>query len=129
MNSKAEQSAGAGRAGDIPKLLLAAVVLIAGIVQYYYAAQLPHAVRVVLVVLAVAASLGIAAFTLPGRGVREFLHESQFEMRKVTWPTREQTLRTTLVVAAVVVAIALILGLIDWALKLLILDWLLKLGK
>ena len=129
MNSKAEQQAGAFGGADIAKLLLALAVVLAGIGLYYFAPALPHALRILGVFAAVIASLAIAAFTAPGRHTREFLRESQFEMRKVTWPTREETLRTTLIVAVVVVIIALVLGVIDVVLKALILDWLLKLGK
>jgi len=43
------------------------------------------------------------------------------------WPTREETIRTTLVVILVVVLLCIVLGLIDIILKSVILDWLLKL--
>jgi preprotein translocase subunit SecE len=59
--------------------------------------------------------------------VRDYLRETQFEMRKVVWPTREETIRTTLVVILVVVLLSIVLGLIDIILKSVILDWLLKL--
>jgi len=48
-------------------------------------------------------------------------------MRKVVWPTREETIRTTLVVILVVVVLSIVLGLIDILLKWAILDHLLKL--
>ena len=129
MNSKAEQQAGAFGGADIAKLLLALVVLLAGIGLYYFAPALPHALRILGVFAAVIVAVAIAAFTELGRAMRGFLRESQFEMRKVTWPTRDETVRTTLVVAFVVVVVAILLGIIDYVLKSLILDWLLKLGK
>src|SRR5579875_3607460 len=122
MNAKVE-TAGPGRALDVVKLVLAALVLAAGIAGYYYLADLASSWRM-LVVLAGA----IAAFTAPGRTVREFLRETQFEMRKVVWPTREETARTTIVVIVVVIALSVILGLIDVLLKWAILDHLLKIG-
>ncbi|MGB6145195.1 MAG: preprotein translocase subunit SecE, partial [Rhodanobacter sp.] len=63
-----------------------------------------------------------------GRRVRNFLAESQFEMRKVVWPTRDETIKTTGVILLVVIVLSLLLGLIDLILKSVILDWLLKLG-
>jgi preprotein translocase subunit SecE len=79
--------------------------------------------------VAVAAALGIAALTAPGRRARNFLAESQFEMRKVVWPTRDETIKTTGIIIAVVIVLSLLLGLIDLILKSVVLDWLLKLGS
>ena len=58
----------------------------------------------------------IAAFTGPGRAFSGFMSETRFELRKVTWPTRQETMQTTLVVMVVVVIISIILWLIDMAL-------------
>jgi preprotein translocase subunit SecE len=46
--------------------------------------------------------------------IRRYLRESRIELKKVTWPTREQTVNLTLVVVVVCVVIALFLGGIDW---------------
>ena len=61
--------------------------------------------------------LGGALFmaTMKGATLREFMRESGFELRKVVWPTRQQAMRTTWVVAAVVVAFSLLLFAFDWA--------------
>ncbi|MDE1884619.1 MAG: preprotein translocase subunit SecE, partial [Xanthomonadaceae bacterium] len=67
--------------------------------------------------------------TYSGRQLKEFLSESVFEMRKVVWPTRQETIQTTIVIMVVVVVLALLLGLIDLILKWAILDHLLNLGK
>jgi preprotein translocase subunit SecE len=127
MNTKAEQARGMG-AADAAKLLLAAIVLVAGIVGFYYYGQAPQLVRVVGVLAAIVISGAIGAFTGPGRKLRHFLSESQFELRKVVWPTKEETLKTTGVIIVVVIILSLLLGLIDWLLKTIVLDWLLKLG-
>ena len=129
MNTKVDQHAGGAKAVDIAKLVLALLVLVAGIAAYYLLGHVAHSLRILGVFAAVIVAIAIAAFTEPGRAMRGFLRESQFEMRKVTWPTRDETVRTTLVVAGVVVIVAILLGIIDYLLKSLILDWLLKLGK
>ncbi|BBD80684.1 preprotein translocase subunit SecE [Aerosticca soli] len=129
MNTKAEQPKGAGGA-DTAKLVLAFLVLAAGIFAYSWLGsgdRLSPAVRMLIVLVALVASLGIAAFTAVGRRVRGFLIESQYELRKVVWPTREETLKTTGVIIVVVVILSLLLGLIDLVLKAVVLDWLLKL--
>ena len=41
-----------------------------------------------------------------------YFQETQTELRKVTWPTREETLRLTLIVFAFTVAATIFLGLI-----------------
>ena len=43
-----------------------------------------------------------------------YLRDSRIELKKVSWPTREQTINLTVVVCVVCVAIALFLGGLDW---------------
>ena len=47
--------------------------------------------------------------TEPGRNLWNFLQDAQVEVRKVVWPTRQETTQTTLLVIAVVILAALIL--------------------
>ena len=63
--------------------------------------------------------LGAVVFlgTAKGRETREFLVESRFELRKVVWPTRQEALRMTWVVAIVVVILSLLLGGFDWVIQ------------
>src|SRR6202051_2897105 len=104
MNTKAEQSKGRSGA-DIGKLVLAVLVLAAGVVGYTYLGDIGAAspVRLITILVAVIVGLAIAAFTGPGRRVRHFLAESQFEMRKVVWPTGDETIKTTGIIIAVVI--------------------------
>jgi preprotein translocase SecE subunit len=46
--------------------------------------------------------------------IRRYFRESRIELRKVTWPTREQTVNLTAVVVVVCVALALFLGGLDY---------------
>jgi preprotein translocase subunit SecE len=130
MNTKAEQSRGTSGA-DIGMLVLAVLVLAAGIVGYTYLGNIGASspLRLITVLAALIVSLAIAAFTGPGRRARHFLSESQFELRKVVWPTRDETIKITGVVIAVVIVLSLLLGLIDLILKTVVFDWLLKLGS
>jgi len=131
MNTKAEQPKSVN-AADVGKLVLAVLVLAGGIFAYSWFsndASIPASVRLIGVLVALVASLAIAATTALGRRVRGFLGESQFEMRKVVWPTRDETLKTTGIIIVVVIVLSLLLGLIDLILKSVVLDWLLKLGS
>jgi preprotein translocase subunit SecE len=128
--TKAEQSRGTN-AADLGKLILAMLVLAAGIFAYSWYGRdgsIPASVRMLGVLAALIVALAIAAFTALGRRVRNFIAESQFEMRKVVWPTRDETIKTTGIIIVVVIILSLLLGLIDLILKSVILDWLLKLG-
>ncbi len=62
--------------------------------------------------------------TVKGAQTREFLGESRFELRKVVWPTRQETTRTTWVVIAVVILMSLLLAgfdvVIQWGVKALL---------
>ena len=91
--------------------------------------SVPQSVLLVGVIAAIVISLAIAAFTAPGRKLKGFVVESQFELRKVVWPTRDETVKTTAIIILVVIVLSLLLGLIDLILKSVVLDWLLKLGS
>src|SRR5258708_3188832 len=52
-------------------------------------------------------------------GVR-FIRESQVELTKVTWPTREQTINLTIGVIAVCVIVGVFLGAVDYVFQYLI---------
>ena len=126
MNAKVVKASADGL--DTVKLVAAAALLVAAIVAYYYFSTWNGWARAGVVVVGLIAACAVAAFTAQGRMVREYIAESQFELRKVVWPTREETLRTTLVIIIVVIILSALLGLIDLMLKWVVLDHLLKLG-
>jgi preprotein translocase subunit SecE len=126
MNAKVEQASGTS-AADIAKLALAALILVGGIAGFYYFADAMQVLRVLGLLAALVAAVFVGSQTALGRSTRFFLKESSIELRKVVWPTREETIRTTGVIIVVVIIISLILGLIDLLLKVVVMDWLLKL--
>jgi len=57
---------------------------------------------------------GVIAFqTNLGRKIWVFLQDSRMELRKVVWPTRQETIQTTLLVMAMVVVTAIFLWGVD----------------
>ncbi len=112
MSTKVEQSNG-GSAADLGKLLVAAAILAAGLAGFFYYEDVATGIRWVGLLAVAAVAAAIAAFTARGRAAREFISESNFELRKVVWPTRQETLQTTLVILVVVVIISIILWFID----------------
>ncbi len=50
-------------------------------------------------------------------GLQRWLRETRAELRKVTWPTREEALRLTYVVIGLSLAMGAVLGLMDFILN------------
>jgi len=109
MSTKAESTPGPL---DTVKLALAAAVLVGGIVGYYYYEDQSILLRAVGVLLALAIGAAIAFQSVQGRTLWRFIQGSRVEIRKVIWPTRQETMQTTLTVFVFV----LILGIFFWLL-------------
>jgi len=127
MNAKVEL-VGGNSATDIAKLVVAGLIIAAGVVGYYWFNDLQVWQRLLMLLGGFVLGGAVGYFTYSGRALREFLGESVFELRKVVWPTRQETIQTTLVIMAVVVILSLLLGLIDLFLNWTILQHLLKMG-
>ncbi|HCU90821.1 MAG TPA: preprotein translocase subunit SecE [Gammaproteobacteria bacterium] len=98
------------------QLAVALMIVIGAVVGFYYYAEVPQIVRVGGLLAAVGVSAAVALRTEKGRTTASFVKEAQTEVRKVVWPTRQETVQTTLVVMVVVVIIAIFLWLLDMAL-------------
>ena len=98
---------------DTFKLLLAIAVLIAGIVGFYYYEAESLLYRVLGVVLAAGVAIAISATTVLGQNLIGFGREARMEVRKVVWPSRQETVQTTFMVIVAVIIIGIFLWLID----------------
>ena len=125
MNAKVES---APSALDNIKLVLAAGVLLAGIAGFEYFSDQSLLYRVLGLVAVAAVAVAIAMTSAQGRNTWVFFRDARNEVRKVIWPTRQETLQTTLIVLAMVVLVALILWAMD-ALFLELVQWLLNLNR
>ena len=71
----------------------------------------------------VGGAAAIALQTAKGRGIWTFFSDAKVEVRKVVWPSRQETIQTTLIVFLMVILVGIILWLLDifllWAVKLL----------
>ena len=90
-------------------VLIVAGIVVGNIVFAKYALSLRVAVIIVMSLVA----LFFAYLTSKGQFIWTFLKESRLEMRKVVWPNRQETTRTTLLVIAIVVVMALVLWGVD----------------
>ena len=128
MNAKVELT-GSTSAADIAKLSLAVAILAAGVVGYYWYNELSSWQRLLMLLGGIVLGCTVGYFTRSGHALQEFFSESIFELRKVVWPTRQETIQTTLVIMVVVLILSILLGLIDLFLNWAILQHLLKLGR
>ena len=111
MSGNSQDTATEGRLDGLKWGLVAVLVAVAAYGNYYFAAE-SLLLRVVgLLVLAGVAGV-IALQTVKGSAFWTLVKDAKTEIRKVVWPTRQETLQTTLIVVAVV----LVMGLILWAL-------------
>ena len=117
-NTLPTQSAGAG---DIVKYALALLLVAAGLFAFYwFDGQWPGGVRALAVVAGLVLGAGVFMLTAKGVQTREFLSESRFELRKVVWPTTQETTRTMWVVIAAVIVISLVIAAFDWVIQLVV---------
>ena len=88
--------------------------MVAGLVAFYwFENQWPTGIRILAVVAGLVLGALVFMVTAKGAETREFLSESRFELRKVVWPTRQETTRTMWVVVVVVIMISLMLAGMD----------------
>ena len=118
MTGKAEATTASGM--DVFKLVIAAAIVLAGLAGFYVYADSPLLYRVLGIVGAVVAAAIIYFTTERGRSLASFMHDARTEVRKMVWPTRGETLQTTVVVFVVVIILALFLWIIDRILTALI---------
>ncbi len=110
MNAKAESTSSAFNG---IKWVVVVVILAAAIVGNGYYAELPLIYRVLGIVAAAAVALLVAATTEQGAALMGLIKESRTEIRKVIWPTHQETMQTTLIVVAAVLIMALLLWALD----------------
>ena len=101
---------------DSFKLLLAIAVLIFGIVGFYYYEAESQLYRVLGVVFATLVAIAISSTTTLGQNLIGFGREARMEVRKVVWPTRQETVQTTFMVIVAVIVIGIFLWLVDMVL-------------
>lgn len=98
---------------DKLKLVLAALLVVAGLAGFYALASQPMVLRVLAVLGGVAAAALVGWFTAPGRQFVGFARESIAEAKRVVWPTRKEAMQTTGVVFVFVVLMALFIFVVD----------------
>lgn len=101
---------------DKIKLLLAALVVAGALVAFYAFSDMALVFRVLGLLVAVVVAGFIASKSEIGASAVAFARGAVVEVRKVVWPTRKETVQTTIMVMAMVVVVGIILWLFDWLL-------------
>ncbi|MFZ2449840.1 MAG: preprotein translocase subunit SecE [Methylovulum miyakonense] len=108
---------------DIVKQVFSVVLMVAGIAAFYYFSDIQLVYRVLGLLVVALAVVAMVLTTAVGQSVWSFALESKQEVKKVVWPNREETVRTTLLVFAMVSVVGIVLWLLDtflfWGVRLL----------
>jgi len=127
MNSKLESSKDTAGGGDTVKYIGAGLLVLAGLLVWFLAAgwfaqwgSWGGQLRALAVIAGLAGGIAVFMLSSKGQQTREFLLEARFELRKVVWPTRQESVRMTWVVVAVVILLSLLLGGFDFVIQKLV---------
>ena len=112
---------------DHVKIVIAALLVVAGLFGFYWFSAYPMVARVLMVLGGLAAGAAVGWFSVPGQQLAAFGRESVAEVKKVVWPTRKESFQTAAAVFGFVVLMAIFLWTVDktleWGLYDLVLRW------
>ncbi len=110
---------------DNIKLIIAVIMMVVAITLFYTYSEYSTLLRVLGLLAVAGLAVFIASRTAIGSTVLSYVGDTQVEVRKVVWPTRQETLQTTLIVLLMVMLVALMLwafdSLLGWAVRSLML--------
>ncbi len=107
---------------DTIKLIIAVLLVILSLGGFYYFSETSLLYRVLGLLAIVIAASALAFTTARGKNLVAFMGGARMEVRKMVWPTRVETMQTTLIVIVMVALLAVILLIVDS-----ILGWLVRL--
>ena len=110
MNSKIS---GETNPTDVVRLSLALSILLLGLYGFYYFSEVSKLFRVLGILASVGLAIAIGLQTERGKQLKLFTKEANIEVRKVVWPTRQETMTTTLFVVIVVIIFGILLWVLD----------------
>jgi len=120
-------SAKAGNASsvlDTMKLLVALSLLVGSVVGFYYFEEASLLYRVLGMLAVIGVGVWVALSTSKGKGLLGFMSGARTEVRKMVWPTRVETMQTTLMVVIIVILLSIFLWIVDmllgWGIKMLL---------
>jgi preprotein translocase subunit SecE len=115
-----------GSSLDTVKLAISLALLFLGIVGFYYfeswqGQPVSLLLRVLGLLMVVGVAVAVALSSLSGKRLLGYMKDSRLEVRKMVWPTRAETLQTTLMVMVIVLILSIFLwgvdSLLGWGVK------------
>jgi len=106
MNDKTEV---VSTTAEVAKWLLVAVLVLVSVFGNYYFEEQPVLYRFTGVLLVAIAAAFIFTRTLQGQSFLNLLKESRVEIKKVVWPTKQETMQTTVFVVLIVLFMSAVL--------------------
>lgn len=98
---------------DKIKLLIAFLLVAAGVAGYYYLHDSPSVLRLISVLVGLLSGAGVASMSESGKRFVAFSKDSITEAKRVVWPSRKETMQTTGIVIMFAITMALFLWLVD----------------
>lgn len=98
---------------DIIKLLLSAGLLVGGLYSYYYFLEVSLPLRVLMVLGGLILGIGVAMTSTQGHRLSSFVQGARVEIRKVIWPTKQETTQTAIAVFIFTLIMALFFWFLD----------------
>lgn len=105
---------------DKIKLLVAFLLVVAGVFGFYYLHDSAAVLQLAVVLLGVVLAAGVAWTSAPGKQFFVFGQDSVAEAKRVVWPSRKETLQTTGVVILFAITMALFLWAVDASLMVMV---------
>jgi len=102
-------------AGDKLRWWLAIAIIIAGVAaNLYFVDTYPTIIRVLMVLGGVMVGGFVGYTTQKGKDFAKFVKNANIERQKIVWPTKNETVQTTIMVLILVIIIGLFLFIVDW---------------
>src|SRR3989338_4479010 len=105
---------------DKIKLVIAFLVIVAGIAGFYYLHDSAAVLRLASVLVGLLLAAAVAWSSDPGKRFFIFGKDSVAEAKRVVWPSRKETLQTTGVVILFAIVMALFLWAVDASLMMMV---------
>ena len=115
------------KALDAVVLTLAIIIAIAGVLAFTFLSEESLGVRLAALFGGLILACGVGYFSPTGKSFIGYCRSSYDELRRVVWPTRKETINTTGLVMAFVVAVAFYLFVVDMFVEWGLYDGLLRL--
>ncbi|MGQ0443317.1 MAG: preprotein translocase subunit SecE [Methylophilaceae bacterium] len=98
---------------DKIKLVLSLLLVAAGIAGFYLLADSALVLRILAFLAGIALAIAVFRTTPTGQNALEFVGEAIAEAKRVVWPTRKETIQTTIAVFILVLVMAAFLAVVD----------------